>query len=105
MLSSRTNTAKRLMNSFVQTVLSVQCRDCSIAGSRTAGMMCVVSLSLSASMKTKERSCQGGCSRVRHGYAFGDLRDDHIILDARGWPYLIDFDWCGKEGEDAILIT
>ncbi|KAG9224430.1 hypothetical protein CCMSSC00406_0009472 [Pleurotus cornucopiae] len=33
-----------------------------------------------------------------NSYVFGDLRSANIIIDRSGHPYLIDFDWCGKEG-------
>jgi len=33
------------------------------------------------------------------GLVLGDLRKLNLILDKNGWPYLIDFDWCGAVGE------
>ncbi|KAL4255883.1 hypothetical protein AB1N83_011384 [Pleurotus pulmonarius] len=33
-----------------------------------------------------------------HALVFGDLRDANVLVDTRGNPYLIDFDWSGAEG-------
>ncbi len=33
-----------------------------------------------------------------HALVFGDLRDANVLVDTRGNPYLIDFDWSGGEG-------
>lgn len=71
-----------------------RCRVCSAEAALLRVRDCV--WCHSSSTKTKERSCQttGVVALEKaveefheHGYEFGDLRDDNIILHARGWPY------------------
>lgn len=35
----------------------------------------------------------------QHGFVHGDLRAPNVLVTMKGKPKLIDFDWCGKEGE------
>jgi len=71
----------------------------------SVGMFCVVTEYIHETEGTKI-SVQGATmlrqalqSLHNSGLVFGDLRSPNVILDSEGWPYLIDFDWSGKEGE------
>ncbi|KDQ24221.1 hypothetical protein PLEOSDRAFT_1085497 [Pleurotus ostreatus PC15] len=72
----------------------------------SVGKFCVVteyiegSRKPSAADKDKVVDAMKNAMKTLHdnAYVFGDLRSANIIIDRSGRPYLIDFDWCGKEG-------
>ncbi|KAJ8693247.1 hypothetical protein PTI98_010486 [Pleurotus ostreatus] len=72
----------------------------------SVGKFCVVteyieeSRKPSAADKDKVVDAMKNAMKTLHdnAYVFGDLRSANIIIDRSGHPYLIDFDWCGKEG-------
>ena len=45
------------------------------------------------------------CILHANGIVFGDLRDANILcLTSKACAMLIDFDWCGKDGEDRYTV-
>jgi len=72
----------------------------------TVGMFCVITSYVSSASRKDVRISEDGVNALQKGLellhaqslAFGDLRDANIILDEKGWPHVIDFDWCGTEG-------